>query len=49
MMVDAVLGNALDEADVVGDEYFRLRALSVLSLLRLCGKRPDEDFLVSLR
>lgn len=36
------LGKALDEANKIKDEYFRLRALAVLSLLRLCGKRRGE-------
>ena len=32
---DAELGEALDKANTIEDEYFRLRALAVLSLLRL--------------
>jgi len=39
---DEELGKALDKANKIKDEYFRLRALAVLSLLRLCGKRRGE-------
>jgi site-specific recombinase XerD len=39
---DDELGKALDETNAIEDEYFRLRALAVLSLLRLCGKRRTE-------
>jgi hypothetical protein len=39
---DEELGKALDKASAIKDEYFRLRALAVLSLLRLCGKRRGE-------
>jgi ribosomal protein L40E len=36
------LGKALDRAKSIDNEYFRLRALAVLSLLRLSGKRRTE-------
>ncbi|MGD0645870.1 MAG: hypothetical protein ABSA75_13270 [Candidatus Bathyarchaeia archaeon] len=39
---DAELGKALDQVNAIDDEYFRLRALAVLSLLRLSGKRRTE-------
>jgi hypothetical protein len=39
---DDEFGKALLEADNVRNEYFRLRALAVLSLFRLCGKRRSE-------
>ena len=39
---DAELGKALEQADAIKSEYFRLRALAVLSLLRLSGKRRSE-------
>jgi len=39
---DEELGKALDQANSIGNEYFRLRALAVLSLLRLSGKRRTE-------
>ena len=39
---DKELGKALEKANSIKDEYFRLRALAVLSLLRLCGKRRGE-------
>jgi hypothetical protein len=39
---DEELGKALDKANTIKDEYFRLRALAVLSLLRLSGKRRTE-------
>lgn len=39
---DAELGKALEKANVIEDEYFRLRALAVLSILRLSGKRRTE-------
>ena len=36
------LNQALDKANAIKYEYFRLRALAVLSLLRLSGKRRTE-------
>lgn len=36
------LNQALDKANAINYEYFRLRALAVLSLLRLSGKRRTE-------
>ena len=39
---DAELGKALEKASAIPNEYFRLRALAVLSLLRLSGKRRTE-------
>jgi hypothetical protein len=39
---DSELNRALDHASRIKNEYFRLRALSVLSLLRLSGKRRAE-------
>ena len=44
---DTVIDNAefelaLAKANSFKDEYFRLRAIAVLSLLRLCGKRRAE-------
>jgi ribosomal protein L40E len=39
---DAELHRALDQANGINNEYFRLRALAVLSLLRLSGKRRTE-------
>jgi site-specific recombinase XerD len=39
---DNELGRALDKAKSIDNEYFRLRALAVLSLLRLSGKRRTE-------
>jgi hypothetical protein len=36
------LNRALDQASALKDKYFRLRALAVLSLLRLSGKRRTE-------
>jgi hypothetical protein len=39
---DNELGRALDQANTIDNEYFRLRALAVLSLLRLSGKRRME-------
>jgi hypothetical protein len=39
---DNELSKALDNAKSIADEYFRLRALAVLSLLRLSGKRRTE-------
>jgi len=36
------LNKALNQANAIGNEYFRLRALAVLSLLRLSGKRRTE-------
>ena len=39
---DSELGRALDHANTIDNEYFRLRALAVLSLLRLSGKRRTE-------
>jgi hypothetical protein len=33
---------ALVQAGAISNEYFRLRALAVLSLFRLCGKRRSE-------
>ena len=39
---DNELGRALDQAKTIDNEYFRLRALAVLSLLRLSGKRRTE-------
>jgi hypothetical protein len=39
---DSELSKALDKAKSIDNEYFRLRALVVLSLLRLSGKRRTE-------
>ena len=39
---DEELGKALNQANTIDNEYFRLRALAVLSLLRLSGKRRSE-------
>jgi hypothetical protein len=39
---DNELNRALDQANCIKNEYFRLRALAVLSLLRLSGKRRTE-------
>ena len=39
---DEELSKALDQANAISNEYFRLRALAVLSLLRLSGKRRTE-------
>jgi site-specific recombinase XerD len=39
---DSELNRALDHASRIKNEYFRLRALAVLSLLRLSGKRRAE-------
>jgi hypothetical protein len=39
---DNELGKALSQAEAIDNEYFRLRALAVLSLLRLSGKRRTE-------
>jgi hypothetical protein len=39
---DIELGQAMDKARSIDNEYFRLRALAVLSLLRLSGKRRTE-------
>jgi site-specific recombinase XerD len=39
---DGELNRALDQANCIDNEYFRLRALAVLSLLRLSGKRRTE-------
>jgi hypothetical protein len=39
---DVELGRALDQANMIENEYFRLRTLAVLSLLRLSGKRRTE-------
>ncbi len=39
---DDELNKALDQANGIENEYFRLRALAVLSLLRLSGKRRTE-------
>jgi site-specific recombinase XerD len=39
---DNELNRALDQANGINNEYFRLRALAVLSLLRLSGKRRTE-------
>jgi hypothetical protein len=39
---DEELGKALEKANAIEDEYFQLRALAVLSLLRLSGKRRTE-------
>jgi hypothetical protein len=40
---------ALDKARAIKDEYFRLRALAVLSILRLCGKRRGEISWIPLK
>jgi hypothetical protein len=45
---DEELAKALEKANSIEDEYFRLRALAVLSLLRLCGKRRAEISWISL-
>ena len=44
---DAELGKALDQAKSIDNEYFRLRAIAVLSLLRLlkikiCSKSKEK-------
>jgi hypothetical protein len=39
---DDELGKALDKANTIDNEYFRLRALAVLSLLRLSGEPRTE-------
>ena len=39
---DNELNSALNQAKSIDNEYFRLRALAVLSLLRLSGKRRTE-------
>lgn len=39
---DNELDKALEKANAIPNEYFRLRALAVLSLLRLSGKRRTE-------
>lgn len=39
---DEELSKALDHANTIDNKYFRLRALAVLSLLRLSGKRRTE-------
>ena len=39
---DGELNKALEKASSIPNEYFRLRALAVLSLLRLSGKRRTE-------
>lgn len=39
---DSELNKALEKASSIPNEYFRLRALAVLSLLRLSGKRRTE-------
>jgi len=39
---ESELNRALDKANMIDNEYFRLRALAVLSLLRLSGKRRTE-------
>lgn len=39
---DNELNKALEQASSLSDKYFRLRALAVLSLLRLSGKRRTE-------
>jgi len=39
---DVELNKALEKASAISVEYFRLRALAVLSLLRLSGKRRTE-------
>lgn len=45
---DGELGKALDNANSIEYEYFRLGALAVLSLLRLSGKRRSEIALIPL-
>ena len=39
---EAELNKSLEKARSISNEYFRLRALAVLSLLRLSGKRRSE-------
>jgi hypothetical protein len=39
---DAEFDKALENASAIPNEYFRLRAIAVLSLLRLSGKRRTE-------
>jgi hypothetical protein len=39
---DVELSNALNQANAIKTDYFRLRALAVFSLLRLSGKRRTE-------
>ncbi|MGA2308040.1 MAG: zinc ribbon domain-containing protein [Candidatus Bathyarchaeia archaeon] len=45
---DTELSKALEQANAIDNEYFRLRALAVLSLLRLSGKRRTEISWVQL-
>jgi len=45
---DEELSTALGKANAIKDEYFRLRALAVLSLLRLCGKRRARFLVLRL-
>jgi hypothetical protein len=46
---DSELNRALDKANGIGNRYFRLRALSLLSLLRLSGKRRTEISWIPLK
>jgi hypothetical protein len=39
---DSELCRALDQASTIDNEYFRLRALATLLLLKLSGKRRTE-------
>lgn len=39
---DEELGKALEKANKIEDEYFPLRVLAILSLLRLSEKRRSE-------
>jgi hypothetical protein len=45
---DNELGNAFDNANTIDNEYFRLRALAVLSLLRPSSKRRTENAWIPL-
>jgi ribosomal protein L40E len=45
---DNELNRALNQANAIKIDYFRLRALAVLSLLRLSGKRRTEISWVQL-
>jgi hypothetical protein len=39
---DNELDRALNQASAIKTDYFRLRALAILSILRLSGKRRTE-------
>ena len=46
---DNELNQALEKANAIPNEYFRLRAIAVLSLLRLSGKRRTEIAWIALK